>query len=519
MRLLYNIDFEVASAFFLATLYLYVWLQCSRQSEVILMFRRLVLIALLADLLDVASAIALSYTNLVPREALMAINTIYLLMVGQLGLWFDHYAYLYVHRVMDPKSSLGIHRAIFCFFVVLLVVNVFTEFIFGIDDTGAYVHGKAYMLVYVVPYYFFLVGIWEMLRDLGWSDAKHKVSVLIYLLGGFVGSFLQIFYFSHVLLALTTPTFGLLLIFFQIHSDELKWMPVEYEVPVLVESCCRNVKSRAEEKDIGIRVINDPKIPAVLFGDAARIQQLLIRILNKVISATDHGFVVIGLSMEDLGDDHIILRATVEGQKEDRDFAVDDGMLQLLELMKGTVRVEHRGKEQSAVILEMLQTVIVKRDIGRLYANGVYPLKKKMACSCMLSGNGAKILAVDDMPINQEILRSLLEGSQIEIENAYSGKEFLDKIEAERYDIILLDDLMPSMSGVEALQKMKEKRTLNQDTPVIALTANIDVGARKRYMGEGFSDYLAKPIFEEDLWNMLHRFLPQNKIQPTGMRN
>ena len=118
-----------------------------------------------------------------------------------------------------------------------------------------------------------------------------------------------------------------------------------------------------------------------------------------------------------------------------------------------------------------------------------------------------KVLLVDDNKINLKVAERLLEGYGLEIESVLSGFLCIDKLkDGNQYDLILLDDMMPKMSGVETLAKIKEEIP-NFKTPVVALTANALTGMREKYLADGFNDYLAKPINRDELNRVVNKYL------------
>ena len=113
---------------------------------------------------------------------------------------------------------------------------------------------------------------------------------------------------------------------------------------------------------------------------------------------------------------------------------------------------------------------------------------------------GARILAVDDNRVNITVARGLLRRLKVQFDSATSGQECLDKFAKNDYDIILLDHMMPVMDGVQTLHRMQETERFRQNAPaVIAMTANAVIGAREKYLEEGFTDYLSKPIDHKSL--------------------
>ena len=118
----------------------------------------------------------------------------------------------------------------------------------------------------------------------------------------------------------------------------------------------------------------------------------------------------------------------------------------------------------------------------------------------------AKILIVDDNLLNLKVAKRLLEKYHLNITMATSGFECIDLIASNnKYDLILLDDMMPKLSGVDTLHRLKENELFNM--PVVCLTANAIEGMKDNYLKEGFDDYLAKPIDRIELNRVLHTYL------------
>ena len=109
------------------------------------------------------------------------------------------------------------------------------------------------------------------------------------------------------------------------------------------------------------------------------------------------------------------------------------------------------------------------------------------------------------------VVKGLLKQTGINVDQALSGKEGIELCSKNRYDLILLDHMMPGMDGIETLHRLKEKPDFK--TPVIALTANAIEGMREMYLSEGFDDYLTKPTKPEDLERTLAEYLPKDKVK------
>ena len=116
-----------------------------------------------------------------------------------------------------------------------------------------------------------------------------------------------------------------------------------------------------------------------------------------------------------------------------------------------------------------------------------------------------KILVVDDNKVNLKVATKALEKYQVTIDTCLSGKEAIEKLKTTNYNLILLDDMMPKLSGKETLKELK--KDTNFKTPVVVLTANAISGMKEKYLDLGFDDYLAKPIEKEELKRILNKFL------------
>ena len=176
---------------------------------------------------------------------------------------------------------------------------------------------------------------------------------------------------------------------------------------------------------------------------------------------------------------------------------------QLVELMGGRVIVHTvygEGSKFTAVLNQKIEQTKVQ---------------EKQKISTNLDLNNISILIVDDNPLNLKVACKLLEryGAN-QLKTCDSGFECLDCIKnGEHYDLILLDDLMPKMSGIETLNKLKEIPEFN--VPTIALTANAITGMREKYLADGFDDYLAKPIEKMQLIQVVNQILGRSEVEES----
>ena len=222
----------------------------------------------------------------------------------------------------------------------------------------------------------------------------------------------------------------------------------------------------------------------------------------------------IGIKNEDLGK----LFGSFQRLDEDKNRNIEGTGLglnitmRLIKMMDGTIEVSSKYGEGTTFTVKMKQETIDPTPVGNFADNISRAQDQGKDYRPSLVAPKAKILVVDDNDMNLEVFEALLEDTKIKVTTAETGKECLDILRNESFDLIFLDQMMPGMSGVQTLEGIRGEH-LADDTKIIALTADAIVGARENYIREGFSDYLSKPVIYEALEEMLIRYLDQALIQ------
>lgn len=180
--------------------------------------------------------------------------------------------------------------------------------------------------------------------------------------------------------------------------------------------------------------------------------------------------------------------------------------------MYGTIEVNSTHGAGSCFTIKLPQTIV--REKAAPVAEAV----PSEAASSGIASNStasvftapdARILAVDDNRMNLLVLKGLLKRSLVQLDTASGGAECLQMAKDKKYDLILMDHMMPNPDGIATLHMLRaDARSANRSTPVIVLTANAIEGMRENYLAEGFADYLSKPIVAELLEQLLAKHLP-----------
>lgn len=307
----------------------------------------------------------------------------------------------------------------------------------------------------------------------------------------------------------------------KIEGGKLEIIEADYLPKEEIESLLKIMRTKVEEKDLAFNIFIDPNIPECLYGDRLRIKQIINNFLSNAVKYTEKGSVNFGVRWID---NSLQIRVSDTGRgikKEDMD--------KLFEKFE-RLHVEKTSSVQGTGLGLAITKNLVNLMGGRIVVDSVYgkgstfdvyiPQKLGNKDNIVREAlsveekhvsdyTGKKVLVVDDNKLNIKVLRKAIAAFNFEIDECYDGKQALEKIGANNYDLILMDIMMPVMGGEEAMGLLKQNPQFN--TPVIALTADATTGAKERYMAMGFSDYLAKPFSRDIIANKLDNVLGNTK--------
>lgn len=319
----------------------------------------------------------------------------------------------------------------------------------------------------------------------------------------------------------------------KIESGKMELVLVEYGFASVMNDVVNMTMKKAQDKSLDFNLSVAEDIPSILYGDEIRIRQIMLNLINNAIKYTQKGSVSvtvsydastemlvlsvsdtgIGIKEEDLGK----LFGSFSRLEEDKNRNIEGTGLglnitmRLVKMMDGEIDVSSKYGEGTTFTARMKQKVVDDTPIGDFALNLMRTQEEKEEYKPSLIAPSAKVLVVDDNDMNLEVMKGLLMDTEINITTAESGRECIDYLKKQTYDMVFLDQMMPEMSGVDTLEYIKKER-LVKDTPIIALTADAIVGARDNYIKEGFTDYLSKPVIYEELEALLLKYLDKNLI-------
>ena len=307
----------------------------------------------------------------------------------------------------------------------------------------------------------------------------------------------------------------------KIESGKMELVESNYDLVKIGDDLTKLMIPRIGEKPIKLNTSFAPDIPGILYGDGSKVKQIISNILTNAVKYTEKGEInfkincindnfnsKIIISIEDTGrgikpEKIDTLFNRFERLEEDRNTTVEGTGLglaitkTLVEMMGGKITV------QSKYGIGSVFTVCIVQRIVSLHRE-----EKVESLEFYDDFSSKTVLVVDDNKLNIKIASRLLSEYKVNISDSESGNDVINRISnGEKFDLILMDDMMPNMSGTETMKKLKE---IGIKTPIVVLTANAIEGMKENYLSEGFDYYLSKPIDKKELEKVLNNYLGNN---------
>ena len=326
--------------------------------------------------------------------------------------------------------------------------------------------------------------------------------------------------------------------FSKIEDGKMEIVPIRYSLSTLITYLINSVEERARAKELEFKVDVDPNLPSELYGDDSRIEQVIVNLLTNAVKYTPQGSVTLRIREKERTNDSVLLNVEVADtgigiKQEDMEKLFEsferldvtrnrniEGtglgisiVTKLLALMDSELKVESEYEKGSVFSFDLLQKIENPEPLGN-YRMPTMHNEDLHSYHETFRAPDARILIVDDTRMNIMVAVNLLKMTDVQIDTSENGQEAVRLCEKNAYDVILLDQRMPGMDGTETLQAIRAlEDKKNASTPVICLTADAVRGARERYLSQGFSDYLTKPVEGHDLERMLMKYIPEYKIE------
>lgn len=320
----------------------------------------------------------------------------------------------------------------------------------------------------------------------------------------------------------------------RIEAGMMEVVPVTYELFSVLNDCCSIIQPKANEKQLKFEIQVDPDLPSMLSGDESKLRQIINNLLSNAVKYTYSGSITLIVSGEAIEDNSINLTIKVKDtgigiRQEDMEKTFDifqrlDDVVgteiegsglglnltrNLVKLQEGQIGVESEYGSGSTFSVTIPQKIEDASAIGNFAVKRFHYMESLSSRSSKLPVvRGSRILVVDDQNINLMVIKGLLAPTEAVVETASNGTAALSMLSRDSYDLVLLDHMMPEPNGIEVLRRLKNsEKGPNTNTPIVMLTANATRGMRDMYLAEGFSDYITKPVQEEELSRIIVKYL------------
>ncbi|MDD6207973.1 MAG: ATP-binding protein [Clostridiales bacterium] len=324
----------------------------------------------------------------------------------------------------------------------------------------------------------------------------------------------------------------------KIESGKMEIIPGNYFVATLFRDVSLIIQAQAKQKGLSFHMKIDEHIPKELFGDKVRIRGVLMNILNNAVKYTDEGSVLFEVSIQSRTDSQVTLEFKVTDtgigiRKEDQEgifkkferldqklhYGVEGSGLGLaiangyVTLMGGEIQLSSEYGKGSVFTVILTQDIIDDSPITEDYY--IEEKQGEVDSADSLKVHGVRVLAVDDNPVNLRVAKGILSSYGLVVDTASGGKEAIELCNTTQYPLIFMDQMMPEMDGIQAMQQI---RTLSPyysaqgAGKIIVLTADAISGAKDKLISLGFDEYLGKPMNTRQLERLLIQFLPEEVL-------
>ena len=339
---------------------------------------------------------------------------------------------------------------------------------------------------------------------------------------------------SHNLLAIINDILDIS----KIESGKMELVMDSYYTSQLLNAVSMIVAPQIAQKGLTFHTKIDQNIPRELYGDKVRLRSILTNILNNAVKYTQEGSITFEVSILKQTSTHVTLEFKISDtgigiRPENIDslfesferfdqkihygiegtglgLAISNGYVQL---MGGEIKVESTYQQGSTFTVILSQKIINGQPLEQDYTNNAIPQNTTSMSNMKLYG--LSVLVADDNIINLRVAHGILSYYGLVVDTASSGKEALELCRNKQYDFVFMDQMMPEMDGIETMRHIRKLGPHYQKgstARIIVLTADAIKGARETLIGQGFDEYLGKPINVAQLERLFIRYIPSSRI-------
>jgi len=301
----------------------------------------------------------------------------------------------------------------------------------------------------------------------------------------------------------------------KVDAGKMIFEQTPFRMAMSISAMLHLFETKIHEKNLELVKLYDDRIPAVLVGDPVRLHQIILNLLSNAVKFTSKGKITVSVELLSQDDTQV----TIE-------FSVKDTGIGISETKKETIfeNFQQASSDTSrlyggtglglAIVKQLVEPqggsiqVVSKINEGSTFSFVLNFLKTTKDAEIEtemeepdIDNSNIKVLVVEDIPLNQLLMKTLLDDYGFERDMASNGRIAIEKLEANKFDIILMDLQMPEMNGFEATDYIRN--IMKSDIPIIALTADVTTVDLAKCRAVGMNDYIAKPVDERVLYSKI----------------
>jgi PAS domain S-box-containing protein len=321
----------------------------------------------------------------------------------------------------------------------------------------------------------------------------------------------------------------------KVDAGKMLFEQTPFKIALSISSMLHLFDTKIQEKNLVLVKEYDKQIPEVLLGDPVRLHQIILNLVSNAVKFTSHGSITLSVRLIKQDESKV----TIEFAVSDTGIGIPEQKIDKIfenfqQASSGTSRIYGGTGLGLAIVKQLVEqqggVVGVKSEIGKgstfSFTLSFYKTKAtaKIEVETIILDNEIKninVLVVEDIVLNQLLMKTLLDDYGFEREIAANGKIAIEKLQSKTYDIILMDLQMPEMNGFEATEYIRN--TLHSKIPIIALTADVTTVDLEKCKAVGMNDYIAKPVDEKLLYNkilgLVKKPIPISEIEKKEFDN
>ncbi|SFM87674.1 PAS domain S-box protein [Methylobacterium pseudosasicola] len=309
--------------------------------------------------------------------------------------------------------------------------------------------------------------------------------------------------------------------FSKLEAGQVEIVPQPLAPVALIDNTVSIVRGSAEAKGLTLAVSFDPTVPAWLLGDEDRLRQVLLNLLNNAVKFTARGRIDLNVAVDAMSEDAVRMRCSIRDTGIGIPADKRNRLFQRFSQVDGSIGRDYGGSGlglaiSKALVERMGGAIGVESEVGR-GSTFWFAIDLPMASEPTIAeqppsiaGNrlGRRLLLAEDVPLNQDLARAILERAGHRVDVVADGASAVAAVQANAYDLVLMDVQMPGMDGMSATRRIRALNGVVARVPIVAMTANVLPEQVAEFRAAGMDDHVGKPFRQEALLSTIDRWVP-----------